>query len=186
VLLAVRDKGAAPWEGLDESFGARLLAGWQDHYQADRHAEERTSTRQGFCDYLEADLRDTPTILAGAAETLDLTRPAAVLLLAVLHFITDIDDPAAIVATLIRQLAPGSFVVISHLTGDFAPGPVFAGVKAHNTLVPTTLVPRTHSQVSALLGFKGSSQHRPVGRSIGTRRAPRPGSSSRASCGGGR
>jgi S-adenosyl methyltransferase len=109
-----------------------------------------TSTRQGSCDYLEADLRDAPTILAGAAEALDLTRPAAVLLLAVLHFITDTDGPAAIVAALAQQLAPGSFVVISHLTGDFAPGPVLAGVEAYNTLVPTTLVPRTHSQVSAL------------------------------------
>ena len=71
-----------------------------------------TSTRQGSCDHIEADLRDTPTVLAGAAETLDLTRPAAVLLLAVLHFISDTDDPAAIVAALARQLAPGSFVVI--------------------------------------------------------------------------
>jgi len=111
-----------------------------------------TSTRQGSCDYLEADLRDASTILAGAAERLDLTRPTAVLLLAVLHFIADTDDPAAIVATLARQLAPGSFVVISHLTGDFAPGPVAVGVKAYNTLVPITLVPRTHSQVSALFG----------------------------------
>ena len=111
-----------------------------------------TSTRQGSCDYLEADLRDASTILAGAAERLDLTRPTAVLLLAVLHFIANTDDPAAIVATLARQLAPGSFVVISHLTGDFAPGPVAVGVKAYNTLVPITLVPRTHSQVSALFG----------------------------------
>jgi SAM-dependent methyltransferase len=109
-----------------------------------------TSNPQGSCDYVEVDLRDAPTILAGAAETLDLARPAAVLLLAVLHFITDIDDPAAIVAALARQLAPGSFVVISHLTSDFAPGPVMAGVEAYNTLVPTTVVPRTHSQISAL------------------------------------
>jgi SAM-dependent methyltransferase len=109
-----------------------------------------TSTRQGSCDYLEADLRDTPTILAGVAQTLDLTRPVAVLLLAVLHFIADADGPAAIVAALARQLAPGSFVVISHLTGDFAPGPVSAGVEAYNALIPTTLVPRTYSQVSGL------------------------------------
>jgi S-adenosyl methyltransferase len=95
-------------------------------------------------------VRDVPTVLTGAAGTLDLTRPAAVLLLAVLHFITDADDPAAIVAALARQLAPGSYVVISHLTSDFAPDPVLAGVKAYNTLVPATLVPRTHSQVSAL------------------------------------
>jgi putative transposase len=43
-----------------------------------------------------------------------------------------------------------------------------------------------HSDKGAQLEFKGSSQHRLVGPSIGTRRAPRPGSSRRASCGGGR
>jgi hypothetical protein len=100
-----------------------------------------TSTPQGWCDYIEADLRDTSTIVAGAARTLDFTRPAAVLLLAVLHFIPNADDPAGIVATLARELAPGSYVAISHLTADFAPGPVAAGVAAYNTLVPTALIP---------------------------------------------
>jgi voltage-gated potassium channel Kch len=109
-----------------------------------------TSSREGSCDYVEADLRDTPTILGAASGTIDLSRPAAVLLLAVLHFVPDADHPADIVAALARQLAPGSFVVISHLTSDLAPGPVSAGVGAYNTLVPTALIPRTHSQVSAL------------------------------------
>jgi len=137
-----------------------------------------TSTPRGSCDYVEADLRDTPTILAGAAETLDLAWPAAVLLLAVLHFITDTDDPAAIVATLARQLAPGSYVVISHLTGDFAPGHVLAGVKAYNRLVPTSLVSRTHSQVTSLFaglpmvppGVVPLTEWRPVlaGQSLGS------------------
>jgi SAM-dependent methyltransferase len=111
-----------------------------------------TSTPQGSCDYVEADLRDTSTIVAGAAQTLDFTRPAAVLLLAVLHFIPHADDPVGIVAALARKLAPGSYVAISHLTSDFAPGPVAAGVAAYNTLVPTMLIPRTHSEVSALFG----------------------------------
>jgi SAM-dependent methyltransferase len=109
-----------------------------------------TSSPQGSCDYLDADLRDTPTVLAGASWTLDLTRPIAVLLLAVLHFIPDADDPAVIVAGLARQLAPGSYLVLSHLTADFAPGPVEAGVSAYNALVPAALIPRTHSQVSAM------------------------------------
>ena len=109
-----------------------------------------TSSPQGSCDYLDADLRDTPTILAEAAGTLDLARPTAVLMLAVLHFIPDTDDPGGIVAALARQLAPGSYLAISHLTGDFAPGPVGAGVSAYNALVPTALIPRTHSRVSAL------------------------------------
>src|SRR5690242_11792203 len=76
----------------------------------------------GRCGYVDADLRDTATLLAKASRTLDLTRPTAVLLLAVLHFIPDSDDPAGIVAALTSGLAPGSYLVISHLTGDLAPG----------------------------------------------------------------
>jgi hypothetical protein len=94
--------------------------------------------------------RAPSAILAGAGRTLDFTQPAAVLLLAVLHFITDTDDPASIVTALASKLAPGSFLAISHLTADFAPDPVTAGVSAYNAPVPATLVPRTQSQVSAL------------------------------------
>jgi SAM-dependent methyltransferase len=111
-----------------------------------------TSGPRGSCDYVGADLRDTPAVLAGAARTLDLARPVAVLLLAVLHFLPGADDPAAVVAALARPLTPGSLVVISHLTADFAPGPVAAGVQAYTTLVPTPLVARSHAQVSALFG----------------------------------
>ena len=110
-----------------------------------------TSTRQGRCDYLDADLRDTATIATQAANTLDFSQPVAVLFLAVLHFVADSDDPAGIVATLAQQLVPGSYVAISHLTRDFAPASVTAGVSAYNALVPTALTPRTHTQVSALL-----------------------------------
>jgi len=111
-----------------------------------------TGTPQGSCDYIEADLRDTPAVLAGAAWSLDFTRPIAILLLAVLHFIADSDDPAGIVTALARQLAPGSYLVISHLTSDFAPGPVTAGVKAYGALVSTPLIARTHTQVTGLFG----------------------------------
>jgi hypothetical protein len=75
-----------------------------------------------------------------------------VLLLAIVHFIQDSDDPAAIVATLARALAPGSYLVISHLTGDLAPGPVAAGVGAYNDAVPMAVTPRSHAQVTALFG----------------------------------
>jgi S-adenosyl methyltransferase len=68
----------------------------------------------------------------------------------VLHFVPDADDPAGIVAALARPLAPGSYLVISHLTGDFAPDPVTASVDVYNTLVPTAVIPRSHAQVSAL------------------------------------
>ena len=106
----------------------------------------------GRCGYVDADLRDTATLLEKASRTLDFARPAAVLLLAILHFIPDSDDPAGIVATLTHALAPGSYLVISHLTGDLAPGPVAAGVGAYNDIVPTGVTPRTHAQVTALFG----------------------------------
>ena len=67
-----------------------------------------------------------------------------------MRFVAFTDGPAGIVAALASGLAPGSYVAISHLTGDFAPGPVTTGVQAYNTLVPTGLTPRTHTQVSAL------------------------------------
>jgi len=111
-----------------------------------------TSSPQGACDCVDADLRDTATIVAQAAKTLDPSQPTAVLLVAVLHFIPDTDDPAGIVAALASALAPGSYLVISHLTADIAPTQVGAGVAAYNTRVPAGLIPRTHSQVSALFG----------------------------------
>jgi hypothetical protein len=49
------------------------------------------------------------------------TQPVAVLLVAIVHFITDAEDPAGIVATLREALAPGSFLVLSHATADFHP-----------------------------------------------------------------
>ena len=52
---------------------------------------------------------------------LDLTKPVAVLLVAVLHFIRDDEDPGGIVAQLREAMAPSSFLVISHATGDFHP-----------------------------------------------------------------
>ena len=110
-----------------------------------------TSTPQGECGYVEADVRND-AVLAEAKWMLDFTKPAAVLLLAVLHFVSDADDPVGIVSALARQLAPGSFVAISHLTSDFAPGPVTAGIDAYNALAPTPLIARSHVQVSALFG----------------------------------
>jgi hypothetical protein len=111
-----------------------------------------TSTDEGMCDYLHADLRDTGYILREARRIFDFGQPVAVLLLAVLHFIPDSDDPAAIVAALTGPLAPCSCVVLSHLTSDFAPEAVGRGVAAYNALVPTPVIPRSHGAVTALFG----------------------------------
>ena len=111
-----------------------------------------TSTREGACEYLDGDVRDPEAILKAAGQTLDFTRPAAVILAAVLHFLADADDPAGVVAALAAALAPGSFVAISHLTADFAPQAVSSGVAAYNALVPAAITARSHAEVTSLIG----------------------------------
>jgi hypothetical protein len=111
-----------------------------------------TSSREGVCEVVDADLRDPDTIVREAAKTLDFTQPAAVLLVAVLHFLAPADDPAGAVKVLADALAPGSFVAITHLTSDFAPDQVGAGVAAYNNLVPAGITARTRGEVTALFG----------------------------------
>jgi hypothetical protein len=111
-----------------------------------------TSTPPGTCGYVDADLRDPEAIVAQAAQTLDFTQPVAILLLAIVHFIPDADDPAGIVATLASALATGSYLAISHLTADFAPEQIAAATAAYNSQVPVPVTARSHSQVSALFG----------------------------------
>ena len=52
---------------------------------------------------------------------IDTSQPLAVLLVAVLHFLPDHDDPWALVDQIKHKLAPGSYVVISHVTADEIP-----------------------------------------------------------------
>ena len=106
----------------------------------------------GACDYVQADLRDPGAILAQASRTLDFTQPVGLLLLAVVHFLTDGDYPAGIVAALAGELAPGSYVALSHLTADFGPEQVTAAAQAYSALAPVPVIPRTHAQVTGLLG----------------------------------
>jgi SAM-dependent methyltransferase len=72
---------------------------------------------------VHADLRDPAAVLreAGEAGGLDLTRPVAVLLVSVLPFVPDEDDPARIVRAYRDATAPGSYLAISHGTNDYRP-----------------------------------------------------------------
>jgi O-methyltransferase involved in polyketide biosynthesis len=111
-----------------------------------------STTPQGTCAYVHADLREPETILARASQRLDFTQPAAILLLAVLHFIPGTTAPAQIVARLASALAPGSYLAISHLTGDFAPEQITAATEAYNTHTHVPVTARTHAQVTGLFG----------------------------------
>ncbi|WP_084718678.1 SAM-dependent methyltransferase [Streptacidiphilus carbonis] len=77
----------------------------------------------GATTIIQADLRDPASILADPAlrGALDFGRPMGLILLAVLHFVSDEDGPAAIVKQLTDVLAPGSRMVLSHATTDVDP-----------------------------------------------------------------
>ena len=72
-----------------------------------------TSTPEGACDYIDADLHSPDKIITEAARTLDLAQPVAVMLLGILGYVPDEDEPASIVAGLMSRLSPGSYLVIN-------------------------------------------------------------------------
>jgi O-methyltransferase involved in polyketide biosynthesis len=72
-----------------------------------------TSSPEGECDYIDADMRDPGTILSAAARTLDLTRPVALLLIGVMGHISDHDEARRIVGGLLGGLPPGSYLALA-------------------------------------------------------------------------
>ena len=104
------------------------------------------------CTFLNGDVRDPAAILEQASAVLDYRRPVAVLLLAVLHFLADADDPAGIIKQLAAALAPGSLIAISHLTADYAPQVIADSAAAYNARVPVQVHPRTRDQLTAICG----------------------------------
>jgi S-adenosyl methyltransferase len=95
-----------------------------------------TSTREGATAYLDADLRDTDKILAQAAATLDFSQPVAIMLIAILHYIEDLDQAHRIVARLLDAVPSGSFLVITHAGIDLIP---WRPDSADEAATPTTL-----------------------------------------------
>jgi SAM-dependent methyltransferase len=82
-----------------------------------------TSPQPGAVGYLCADLRDPAAILSSpqTRAALDFNQPIGLLLVAVLHFIDDTNQPYEAVSTLVEGLPPGSFVALSHVTFDPLP-----------------------------------------------------------------
>ena len=104
-----------------------------------------TSTPEGVTDYIDADLRDTDTILAAAARTLDFAQPVAVMLLAVLGHIGEADDPHAIVARLMDAVPGGSYLALSHPIDTSAE--MNEAAKVWNEASPVKIWPRPEAEI---------------------------------------
>jgi S-adenosyl methyltransferase len=105
----------------------------------------------GSTGYLHADLRDPGSILARAEREhlLDLSRPVAVSLVAILHFIVDEAESLRIVHELMAAVPSGSALTISAITADGAPAEI-AGVLGAATDRGIASRPRPLAEVEAL------------------------------------
>jgi SAM-dependent methyltransferase len=100
---------------------------------------------------IHGDVRRAAEILADPAVTklIDFDQPVALLLVSLLHFIPDEDDPAGLVRTLSERLAPGSYLVLSHGTPEERPDDAdTVGQLYKNTSSPLSL--RSRADIQAM------------------------------------
>ncbi len=129
-----------------------------------------TSTEEGACDYVEGDVHDPDSILAQAGETLDLARPAGLMLLGILHHVPDTDEAYSIVRRLMTALAPGSYLVINHSTSAVHGEAMEEAVRHWNRVGTPSMTLRTVDEITGFFdglellppGVVSCSRWRPV------------------------
>jgi hypothetical protein len=119
-----------------------------------------TSGEAGATEYIDADLRDTGTILSQAGRLLDFTRPVAVTLISVLHAIPDADEPHAIVARIMDAVPPGSYLALSHVGSDLLSPETRQGLEGvTDRMMQQGITYRTREQVARF--FEGTDMADP-------------------------
>ena len=99
---------------------------------------------------LLGDLREPEKIVAQARDLLDFSQPVGLLVVGVLQFIPDSDDPWGILQRYASALSSGSYLALSHFTADSMPAAMAAGKEIFaRTAEPIT--PRTKAQVTDML-----------------------------------
>jgi hypothetical protein len=108
-------------------------------------------TGTGTTSIVLADLREPAAILADPeiSALIDFTQPAALLLVAIMHFITDQEDPAGIIATFRDALPAGSFLALSHATADLRPESAEQAAAVYDQATSTVTL-RSRTRVTAL------------------------------------
>jgi hypothetical protein len=107
------------------------------------------SHEAGATEYIEADLRDTGTILSQARQLLDFSKPVAITMVSILHAIPDADDPHAIVARLLDAVPSGSHIALSHMASDILDDSTQHGLEnATGRLIQQQLTYRSRDQVA--------------------------------------
>jgi hypothetical protein len=99
---------------------------------------------------VESDMRHPRQVIGQIAESsdlIDLTAPVGVLMLAVLHFITDAEDPWSIAATFKNVMAPGSYLAVTHITDDGVDPDVAKAAQDVYAGASAPAVPRRYAEI---------------------------------------
>jgi len=96
---------------------------------------------------VDGDLRQPEDIITSAREVIDFREPVAVLMFAVLHFITDGEQPAKLIAAFRDAIVPGSCLAISHITDDQVSPVVSREAQAVYRSASAPAVPRSRSDI---------------------------------------
>lgn len=107
-----------------------------------------TSTPEGRTDYLDEDLRNVDALLEHASKTLDFDAPVALMLLGVVIFVGDDEDPYGLVRRLVDRLPSGSHLVLSHTVTSPAMPDVDEAVTFWNEHGTPKLTQRTPKDVA--------------------------------------
>ena len=101
-----------------------------------------------------ADLRDPESVLGSDAVRglIDFGEPVAVLTTAVLHFVSDDDDPAALIGRYTGPLAAGSYLAISHITADQKPPKAVEAIREAGRRTAGGSYPRSKAEVERIVG----------------------------------
>jgi hypothetical protein len=108
-------------------------------------------TGTGTTSIVLADLREPEAILAHpkVCALIDFREPVALLLVAITHFLTAAEDPARIIAVFRDALPDGSYLALSHATGDFRPDAAQNAAAVYDQATSAVTL-RSHAQVAAL------------------------------------
>jgi hypothetical protein len=106
-----------------------------------------TSDPRGQCTYVDADAREVEKILDQAARMLDFSQPVAVMMLGLLHFIPDADDPYGLTRRYLDAVPSGSYLAISHGSSDLKTETQTAGQR-YNSRSATAINFRSRQEVT--------------------------------------
>jgi hypothetical protein len=128
--------------------GARVVYADNDPIVLSHARALLTSSPDGVTAYVDADLRRPDEILRHARQTLDFTRPVAVILVGILHLISDDEDPYGLAARLMAATVPGSYLVITQPASDVHADAAAEGARRYNERVATKQTRRSRAEVA--------------------------------------